>query len=51
MGGDFARQTLDALVEPRRTRQADVLREAMAAFGPTYPVDRTTRSAFFAWSQ
>ncbi len=50
-GGDYAPQTLNALVESGLSQQAGIFRVAMAAFGPTYPTDRKTREQFFAWSQ
>jgi hypothetical protein len=50
-GGDYASETLDALTESGLPRQAAIFREAMAAFGPNYPVRRSLREKFFAWSQ
>ena len=50
-GGDYAPETLDALTASGLQRQAAIFREAMAAFGPNYPVSRTAREMFFAWSR
>jgi hypothetical protein len=50
-GGDVAPEVGEALREAGMERQYRAFEEAMALFGPNYPLARTEREKNFAWSQ
>jgi hypothetical protein len=49
--GDVAPEVGEALREAGFERQYRVFSEAIALFGPNYPLDRSVREKSFAWSQ
>jgi hypothetical protein len=50
-GGRFAPQVLDGLRALDLKQEAEIFAEAMATFGPDYPVDGAVRAERFAWSK
>jgi hypothetical protein len=50
-GGDVAPEVAEALREAGMERQYRAFSEAMALFGPNYPLTRVEREKNFAWSQ
>lgn len=47
--GDIAPELVDALLDAKLHREAEILSQAIAAFGPVYPVESSVREKLFGY--